>query len=344
MQTRVHIADDFNGGVPEQQEFKPSALLRPAMVQTVLASSRLRLLGCRGFEAAGRSKVLDLPSGLRTTAVFNLHPQARGMIVLLHGWLGSPQAKYVISAAKALFDAGYSTARLTLPEHGDAVLLNEELVPITNHEAVHEAVCEIGRLHPTTSLGLLGFSLGGNYVLRLTRSLATHPIERLSHVMAISPVIEPEPTSHAIDASPLLRRYFLRKFSRLYAPKIARMPALRHLSSALAEPSTIGLTTAFLEHLGAYPDIETYFAAYRIGREDLVNAPVPVSILTSNDDPIVTPDFAGQLALGTNAERLVTTYGGHNGFVQQLGRTAFSDRFAVERFDRTFGTATNLCE
>ncbi|MEM7438268.1 MAG: alpha/beta fold hydrolase [Pseudomonadota bacterium] len=322
--------------IPIETDFIPSVWLRPAIIQTVMASSRLRILGCSRFDASGQAQVLDLPGGLRTTTVFNLHPQAKGMIVLLHGWLGTPQAKYVISAAKALFDAGYSTARLTLPEHGDAVSLNDELVPITNHEVVRDAISEIGRQHPKMSLGLMGFSLGGNYALRVTRDLAAHPIERLLQVVAVSPVIEPEPTSHAIDESALLRRYFLRKFTKLYAPKLDRVPALNHLKPALQEPTTIGLTKAFLEHLGAFPDVETYFAAYRIKQDDLVTAAAPVTILTSGDDPIVDPGFAANLSVGLKVERQITKYGGHNGFVNALRKTAFCDRFAVSRFDRAF--------
>ena len=47
---------------------------------------------------------------------------------------------------------------------------------------------------------IVGFSLGGNFALRIARRCRREPIDNLRHVFCISPVLDPEKaTAAAID-------------------------------------------------------------------------------------------------------------------------------------------------
>ena len=313
-------------------DFMPPLWLRSANVQTALASSKLRYLACRGFDAQSEKFVFETGGGLRTSGYINRHPQPKGMIVLFHGWMGRPQSTYVLSTAKTLFDNGFSTARVTLPDHGDAALLNKEMVPITRNSFLHGSVQQICDLDPSMPVGLIGFSMGGNCTLRVARDLAKKPIPQVCHVVAVSPVIEPEETCTLIDKSPLIRRYFLRKFDRLYRQKQAQFPEYMSANDLLHQKTLHDLTELSVLRWSEFSSAEMYFSAYKIRKGDFAQTNVPVTLLTAKDDPIVSVNSARALDDGPQFERVFTSYGGHNGVFESFPNRVFSERIAVARF------------
>ena len=80
---------------------------------------------------------------------------------------------------------------------------------------------------------LAGFSMGGNFALRIARKCAESPIENLSHIVSVSPVLDPEKSTYAIDDVPLLRRYFRKKWLRSLQKKQACFPDLYDFSDVL---------------------------------------------------------------------------------------------------------------
>ena len=315
-------------------DFRPPFWLRSANVQTALASSKLRHFYCRGFDAQSEKILLELNNGLKTSCYINKHPRPKGMIVLFHGWMGRPQSTYVLSAAKTLFDNGFSTARVTLPDHGDAALLNQEMIPITQDSFLRGSVERICDLTPSLPVGLMGFSMGGNCVLRIARDLSKEPIPQLCHTIAISPVIEPEETCTLIDSSLLIRRYFLRKFDRLYRQKQEKFPEYRSANDLLNQKTLLGLTELSVLRWSEFSSAKMYFDAYKINKNDFAKGNVAVTLMTAKDDPIVSVNSTLALAEGPHFERVYTNYGGHNGFFERFPTKVFSEQIALARFSK----------
>ena len=315
-------------------EFRPPVWLRFGMVQTILASSEKRKNMFGGFEKESRRVVLDAGPGIKTTCYINEPFEAQGLIVLLHGWLGTPQSGYVVSAAKALFEAGFSVARLTLPEQGESALMTAEVIDLTRHDVVRNALRNLVADFTTLPLGLLGFSLGGNFALRIARDLNQEPINNLAKVMAVSPVIEPAHSCDKIDSIGIIRRYFLQKFQQLTKEKQAAFPDLKAVREIEKQKSIRGLTEILVKNWTDYPTADDYFAGYRINTNDLQTCPVDTTLLTAADDPIIVPKFAMGLSANDNFERILVPFGGHNGFYERFPRKVFSDAVAVDRFKR----------
>lgn len=313
-------------------DFRPPLWLRSGMVQTALASSNRRKSKMLEFDARATRIDLGAGSGLKTSCYLNERPDAKGMIILFHGWLGSPQSSYVVSAAKALYDSGFSVARMTLPEHGDAALMNAVVIDLTRHDFVREAVRHLSARAPECPIGLMGFSLGGNFALRLARELQVHPIPQLRHVMAISPVIEPSDTCDMIDAFGVFRRYFLKKFFSLSRDKQAAFPELKAVDDVLTKKSIRSVTEFSVQQWTNYPSIDAYFDAYRLQPGDFANCPVGITLLTALDDPIVRSIHAQEFARSETLEPIVTRFGGHNGFFSRFPTDTFSDEVALQRF------------
>ena len=99
-------------------DFLPPIWLRSANIQTALASSKLRNFVSRGFDAQSEKHIFDVGGGLKTSCYVNKHPQAKGMIVLFHGWMGRPQSTYVLSAAKkAATEGGKNIGKYELVDY-----------------------------------------------------------------------------------------------------------------------------------------------------------------------------------------------------------------------------------
>lgn len=314
-------------------DFKPPLWLRSSNVQTALASSKLRQKLCRGFSKQAQRVVLDAGNGHQTTVYINHHPSPKGVIVLFHGWLGTPQSGYVLSAARHFHRAGFTTASLTMHEHGEAALMNPDFLDMSQHEFLRYAVRDLTTHLPDLPMGFMGFSMGGNCCLRLARDLTDHPLPTLQSVVAISPVIEPADTCDKIDVHPLIRGYFLRKFNRLYRQKQELYPD-RYAHVEMSHARTIRkLTDISVAEWSSFDSTEAYFKSYRINSDDLNSCPVPVTIVSAMDDQIVLPEPTLALHDDPNLDRVMTSYGGHNGFFERFPTRMFSERVALQRFE-----------
>ena len=93
-------------------------------------------------------------------------PQARDLVILLHGWEGSADSMYVLSLGSYLFELGCDVYRLNFRDHGPSHHLNEEIFHSCRLDEVVGAVRAIQRALRSTRRST-GFSLGGNFALRV---------------------------------------------------------------------------------------------------------------------------------------------------------------------------------
>ena len=93
-------------------------------------------------------------------------------VVLLHGWEGSAESLYVLSLAQQLYRRGFEVVRLNLRDHGETHHLNRELFHSCRLPEVVGAVRSAAAALPRPALQLVGFSLGGNFMLRVAAQAA----------------------------------------------------------------------------------------------------------------------------------------------------------------------------
>src|SRR5207237_1188187 len=140
--------------------------------------------------------ILDCGDGVRLTGYHDPQPGVsakRGLVVLIHGWEGSHQSNYLYSMACRLFAAGFSIFRLNLRDHGGTHHLNEALFHSARMGEVFGAFRAIRQLDATEPLFVVGFSLGGNFTLRVGLQGPAAGI-RPRLVAALSPSINPGAT------------------------------------------------------------------------------------------------------------------------------------------------------
>lgn len=313
------------------EDFRPPFWLRPPLIQSVLASAKFRVKGETEMEKAAQHITLDCGNGIRTTAMLSRHPQERGLVVLLHGWLGSPESTYVVATARTLFAQGYSVCRLTLLEHGDTLTLNPVFLHAARHGELVNAVAQIFAMEHKGPGALIGYSLGGNFALRVARETKTRAISGLDHAFAISPVITPVKASKLMDESRFVQGYFRRKLHRWAHAKQAAFPDLFEMQDLLQEKTIMGISEICIDRWTDFGGLDAYFDAYRIGPDDLTGCPVRVTAITALDDPVVPGDELSGLARDANLETLIYRHGGHNGFFRRVSDGALYDALITER-------------
>ncbi|MEP6342916.1 MAG: alpha/beta fold hydrolase [Maricaulaceae bacterium] len=305
--------------MPENITFMPPLWMRPSMVQTGLASLKFRKKGRTALEAASREDILCTPEGVKLKAVISEPTSDTSPIVIfIHGWEGSSDSTYVISAARRVYGRGVGVVRLNLRDHGNTHNLNEGAFYATLFDEVFDSVKMICERYEKRPVILVGFSLGGNYVLRVARRLAKVGIGNLDHILAVSPVIDPASSNPSLDDNKLIRSYFLRKWKRSMRLKQAAFPDIYDFSDVLGMTDIMKMTDITITRFTDYPDAMTYFASYSIAPDDLKDCPTALRIIAAKDDPVVPMRFCESLNLNDKAHLYMWDHGGHNGFFHSL--------------------------
>ncbi|MFZ1391882.1 MAG: alpha/beta fold hydrolase [Dokdonella sp.] len=322
-------------------DYQAPRLLRNPHVQSVLASSGVRRLLYRRrlsrLERGATGHVLDCGDGVR---LLGLHtPQRvmdhpRGLVVLLHGWEGSVQSSYVLHTGSRLLADGYDVFRLNFRDHGDTHHLNPELFHSCRIDEVVGAVGAVARMFPDLPLGIAGFSLGGNFALRVALRAPDAGIP-LAYALAVCPAISPRDAMDAIEQGPwFYEAYFLRKWRRSLVLKQRAFPQPALFSADDMRGNLRALTRALvLKHTG-FKSVEDYFDGYSIAGDRLAAMRVPTTILTSADDPIIPVADFRQLTLPPCVELEIAPAGGHCGFIQGLSLTSWTEDYIAHRMLR----------
>jgi uncharacterized protein len=312
-------------------DFRPARWLRNHHLQSILASTawrRSRLLQQSApLLAAARELLLDCGESVRLQCFVSTPPHATSVpVVLLHGWEGSADSLYVLSLAQQLFERGFEVVRLNLRDHGETHHLNRDLFHSCRLPEVVGAVSALQRLAKGQPLQLVGFSLGGNFMLRVAAQAGTAGLN-LAHVVAVSPVLEPGETLAALQGGmPGYEGYFVRKWLRSLRKKQECWPDTYDFAP-LARSRDLKLMTAELVRSHTdFPSLEDYLHGYAITGERLAKLEVPASILTSLDDPIIPSSGLAKLARPPALSVTVTRYGGHCGFFERLRGPTWLER------------------
>jgi len=318
----------------KDNRFHPPFHLRHPAVQTVLASSRIRRLGRNPMLEMQEKRIVDAGSGIRLSGCYtpSTTQKTRGMVILLHGWEGSVQSTYVLGCGRFLHRNGFDIFRLNYRDHGDSHHLNRGLFYATRLEEVFQAVRQVSRHSVKMPVFLAGFSLGGNFVLRIAAKEKNDPIDNLKTVVAISPVLDPDKATDRIDRNPFLLYYFIRKWKKSLQRKQQLFPEHYDFGEILGEKTIRRMTEMLLETYSTYPDAPTYFREYGVYGQDLCDIRIPTTIITAADDPVIPVDDFYELKLPACAKLRVHTHGGHNGFVDSLFGPAWYERFMLENF------------
>ncbi|HQW08657.1 MAG TPA: alpha/beta fold hydrolase [Steroidobacteraceae bacterium] len=331
------------GGIAAGARYHPHAIvdasisppfwLRGGHAQSILPSLPWRRPAverrARPMVAASVERLIDCGDGTILQA-FCARPARAAprapLTIVLHGWEGSAQSLYVLSLAQTLFECGHEVVRLNLRDHGETHHLNRELFHSCRLSEVLGALRTIQQGATGRPLYLAGFSLGGNFLLRAAAA-ARHAGIEVARVVAISPVLDPKHTLHALEhGAPLYSRYFVQKWSRSLVKKQAAWPGDYDFTALMRRGGLRHMTAELVSTHTSFPTLDDYFEGYAITGERLAQLEAPSTIIAALDDPIISPSDLPRLAAPAALSIVLTPHGGHCGFFEQLTAPSWADR------------------
>ncbi|MBU1568066.1 MAG: alpha/beta fold hydrolase, partial [Proteobacteria bacterium] len=255
---------------------------------------------------------------------------------LIHGWEGSIDSAYILSAGAMFFNHGYDVFRLNLRDHGNSHHLNRSLFNSTRLAEVVNALAEIHRLFPHDRTFLTGFSLGGNFALRVGLQAPAAGI-KLTAIAVICPLINPVEATRNLEANhPVYHRYFVKKWQKSLRKKLAFHPDLGYGDTLLKLRSLTAMHDYFVPRHTDYHTTCDYLSAYRLSGEMLAKMQIPTHIIVSDDDPITSKSDIDLLGQPASVAINRTRYGGHCGYLKDLRLNSWSDEQLLRLFDQTF--------
>lgn len=316
-------------------EFRPPAWLANRHLQSIFPSFPLRRPAverrARAVIAASRPLVLDCGDGVRLLGWHAEPPPGAAadpprIAVLMHGWEGSADSLYLLSLAQLLHARGVGVIRLNLRDHGGTHALNRELFHSCRLPEVVGAVARVQALFPAHRLLLAGYSLGGNFCLRVGARAPSAGI-RIARIVAVCPVLDPATTLEALERGPsVYRNYFLFKWRRSLQLKQAAWPGDYDFGDMIRDPSLTAMTERMVLKYTDFPDLATYLRGYAITGNVLESLEAPAHLLTSKDDPMILTHDLDAVARPRSLEITITSRGGHCGYMDAFSGPSWIDR------------------
>ncbi len=320
-----------------EPSFRAAGLLGNTHVQSYLASAGLRKRKFRRWindvQQCTVERILTASDGARLQGHFTLNPDARGLAILFHGWEGSVDSTYLLDLSATLWQSGLSIFRLHFRDHGATHHLNEGLFHSCRLDEVVDVVSQVIREYHHLPVFLAGFSLGGNFALRVARNLE-HDMDNVKHVFGVCPVIDPQKSLRAIEsASWHYEAYFLMKWRGSLKKKKQLFPD-QYVNAPLKGLRLEDMTAYLVKEYTEFAKVDDYFAGYAIRGDYLSELAIDATIVACEDDPVIPVEDFHELVLPESTQLIINEQGGHCGMIDQLMGPSWVTRLINDRINQ----------
>lgn len=252
-------------------------------------------------------------------------------VVVLHGLEGCSRSGYVLEVCRALAERGIRSVALNFRSRSGEPNRLARSYHAGSTDDLALALDVLGRRRPGTPLGAVGFSLGGNVVLKFLGERGEEARGRLGAAVAVSVPFDLRLAAKRLEerGGRLYTWFFLRSLRRTCRLKADRYPELFDLEALLEARTVREFDNLVTAPLHGFRDAAHYYAECGSGRY-LPSVRTPTLVLHSRDDPLVPAAGIPEDALRANPwiRAVLTGEGGHVGFVG--GRTPRSPVFWAE--------------
>ena len=319
--------------------FTPPRYCRNPHIQSALNSIGPRKIRANRLAAKLNSEylILTTEAGVRLAAEYDISsgrvaPGKNSLVILIHGWEGSSRSAYQVTTAKYLLDRGFDVLRLNMRDHGDTQHLNRGIFNSTMTAEVGDAIGVFLRQHSYPSVFLAGFSLGGNFTLRIAADRGTEL--GLKSAVAISPPVDPVNAMKALNqGSFIYKKYFMHRWTTSLRKKLVHFPDYDFGPELESAKTFDEMNQFFVPKYTEFKDAESYFRSYALTGDRLRDLKIPAHLITAADDPIIPVADLDKINCPEMLNVEVHPYGGHCGFIMNLRAQSHMEPRLVELFD-----------
>jgi predicted alpha/beta-fold hydrolase len=253
-------------------------------------------------------------------------------VLLVHGLEGSSRSQYVLGNSARAWAAGCNVVRMNMRNCGGT----ENLSPTLYHSGLSTDVATVMRTlaaeKQLIAFALVGYSMGGNLVLKLAGELGEYAPDYLKAVVGVSPAMDLGVSADALHSisNRVYEWKFLAGLRRRFRVKAELFPAI-YSTEGLERIATLRqfddqITARYSGFRGA-DDYYDRASSSRVAAQ----IAVPTLILHALDDPFIRmlPSTRDALLANRRVELIETARGGHCAFLAP--RAAGYDGYWAEK-------------
>ncbi len=302
-------------------------------MQTLAAYAWPRRRQLRPTVSLDEDRLFEVAPGVQVLAQCRWHSdkQDHSTMVIWHGMEGSTSSIYMWSLARKAFAAGFNVVRVNYRNCGGT----EHLTPTLYHGGLsadlNVVIRELIEKDGLKKIFLIGFSLGGNMVLKLLGEYRDDPPSEVISAAVVSPSVDLQASTDLIlkGSNWLYHKNFVRSLKSRIKKKRHLYPDLYSLEG-LAEIKTIkDFDERYTSRANGFDNAaDYYYKSSSLRVADRIR--VPTLIIHSRDDPFIPFEPLCESAFADNPYLLIfpTERGGHVAFISAEEST--EDRFWAE--------------
>jgi predicted alpha/beta-fold hydrolase len=310
--------------------FKPHPVFTGGHAQTLASYAwprRFRL------QSQDQERLFEIEAEVKVLAHcrWQSNPTEHPTIVLWHGIEGSTSSVYMLAIALKAFRAGFNVVRVNLRNCGGT----EHLTPTLYHGGLsgdlRAVVSELIERDGLGRLYLIGYSLGGNLVLKLAGEYAGQPPPEVLAICAVSPSVDLSASTELINqrSNWIYHQDFLRRMRKRIYLKKRLYPDLYDISEINFVRTIKDFDERFTARAHGFRSADDYYhQSSSIRVIDRIR--IPALIIHAEDDPFIpfAPLRHPSVAANPYILLVATERGGHVAFV--AAESDGEDRFWAE--------------
>ncbi len=300
-------------------EFQPHPLLRSGHAQTCFTAF------WTGSQSPYRARQHIIPTTHGDRLVLH-DDQPDGWrdgdaaVLLIHGLGGCHRSPYVVRIATKLNARGLRTFRLDMRGCGVGDRHAKLLGHAGRSEDVAAAVEFLQQICPQSRRVAVGFSLGGNLLLKWLVESGANGATGVHRAMAVSAPIDLALCARSMQRGSglIYSRWFVRLLVRQLRQRSAELPDLGRIDLARLPRTLYEFDDRVTAPLSGFSGADEYYV--RCSSALGLNAiRTPTVLLTAADDPLIPVEMYTAIRPSDSVAVRITQHGGHVGF---FGRSA----------------------
>jgi predicted alpha/beta-fold hydrolase len=263
---------------------------------------------------------VDPADGSRVLCYCNWQPEperaSRLTAVLVHGLEGSSDSRYMQGITARAFAAGMNVIRMNMRNCGGSDALTPTLYHSGRSADVGAVVRHFAARFDLERVALVGYSMGGNLVLKLAGEWGAQP--PLAAVATVCPAIDLAAGADALH-EPANRVYewrFLRGLRRRIRRKAELFPSIYQVDGIGPIRSIREFDQKIVARYCDFRDADDYY--YRAASARVIERiAVPTLILCAEDDPFIrlAPESRARVLANPHIHFVESRHGGHCAFL-----------------------------
>jgi len=267
----------------------------------------------------------------------------RGEIIFVHGLEGSSAAGYARSMSYAALEAGFATHRFNMRSCGGT-----EHLALSNYHSgqTSDLLYVVREIKKKTAvpLYLVGFSLGGNVVLKLAGELGDQARGLVAAVCAVSTPIDLKACALTL-AKPgnfIYEQRFLSRLRERVRLRNRQAPEIYSLEPLKKVRTIYDFDDLYTGPLFGFGNADTYYRT-QSSNQFIGNIRVPALVVQAKDDPLIPFSVYDHPAFRENPylKLVAVEHGGHLGFIARRRPRFWLDRLVIGWVEQVKGPVGN---